>query len=262
MMNRRTALRGLLAAPALARTAGLKLSTFAVDVTPPLGAPLCFSLVEPVKSVAAPLWAKGVALYPESQLPIVLVAVDWLGIGGASYRDWQSKLAAALRTTPDRVAIHTVHQHDAPGSYRDAHARLAPLGLGAQLAPEAFCSAAVDRVAAALRAAPSQSVNAIGWGQARVEGIASNRRIVGPDGKFLFQRFTTCRNSEYCQAPDGVIDSYLRTVSFHGDKKRLATLHYYATHPMSLYGQGHVSGDFVGDAREALPGFHVYFTGA
>ncbi|MDX2270231.1 MAG: hypothetical protein NW208_19170, partial [Bryobacter sp.] len=47
-----------------------------------------------------------------------------------------------------------------------------------------------------------------------------------------------------------------------GDKKRLATLHYYATHPMSLYGQGHVSGDFVGDAREALPGFHVYFTGA
>jgi hypothetical protein len=43
--------------------------------------------------------------------------------------------------------------------------------------------------------------------------------------------------------------------------------HYYATHPMSHYGKGHVSSDFVGLARKQRqkeePGCtHIYFTGA
>jgi hypothetical protein len=46
-----------------------------------------------------------------------------------------------------------------------------------------------------------------------------------------------------------------------GDE-RTATLHYYATHPMSHYGKGAVSADFVGMARAAQDGFSVYFTGA
>ena len=42
-------------------------------------------------------------------------------------------------------------------------------------------------------------------------------------------------------------------------------LHYYATHPQTLYGDGRASSDIVGDAREALEEkehvFQVYFTG-
>jgi hypothetical protein len=46
----------------------------------------------------------------------------------------------------------------------------------------------------------------------------------------------------------------------------LAALHYYATHPMSYYGDGLVSSDFAGLARERCTqedagALHVYFTG-
>lgn len=57
----------------------------------------------------------------------------------------------------------------------------------------------------------------------------------------------------------------LKTISFWNGEKKLAALHYYATHPMSYYGDGMVTSDFVGTARErrtkddGVP--HVYFTG-
>jgi hypothetical protein len=56
-------------------------------------------------------------------------------------------------------------------------------------------------------------------------------------------------------------------VSFWNGDRTLAVLTYYATHPQSHYGKGHVSADFVGMARsareEALPGVpHIHFNGA
>ncbi len=259
MENMFTRRQLLAAAPAFAASRSLRMATFSVDVTPPIGAPLCYSLVVPATAVETPLLAKGVVLYPSGQAPIVLCAIDWLGIGNDSHLDWRTRLAQALRTTPDRVAIHTVHQHDAPGDDRAALA-FAPPGT---LTPGDFCRAAVARVAAAARNAKPQRVDRLALSQAPVEKVASNRRILSPDGQtFLFQRFTACRNSPHCDAPDGVIDPNLKTLSFYSGSRRLASLHYYATHPMSYYGKGLIGHDFVGMARESLPGFHVYFTGA
>ena len=56
-------------------------------------------------------------------------------------------------------------------------------------------------------------------------------------------------------------------MSFWNGDKPLAILTYYATHPQSHYGKGHVSADFVGMARsareKALPGIpHIHFNGA
>ncbi len=249
----------LVAAPAFAARESLRLATFSVDVTPPLGSPLCYSLVLDAERVEAPLLAKGVVLYPSRQKPIVLCAVDWLGIGGDSYVDWKTRLATAAGTTPDRVAVQTVHQHDAPGDDRGA-LLLAPKGT---LTPGEFCSTAVGRVADAIRAAKPVSITHYATSSANVARVASNRRILSPDGKtFLFQRFTACKNSPYCDAPEGVIDPALKTLSFYDGDRAVASLHYYATHPMSYYGTGIVNPDFVGFARESMPGFHVYFTGA
>src|SRR5207237_1007431 len=64
-----------------------------------------------------------------------------------------------------------------------------------------------------------------------------------------------------CDAPVGLIDPLLRTISFYSGSERVASLHYYAVHPMSYYGKGIVNPDFVGIARESMDGFHVYFTG-
>jgi hypothetical protein len=50
-------------------------------------------------------------------------------------------------------------------------------------------------------------------------------------------------------APDGLIDPYLKTVSFWNGDEPLLAISSYATHPMSYYGRGGVSADFVGLAR-------------
>ncbi len=250
------------AAPALAAKATLRVATFEADVTPPPGAPLCYSLVVPTASIESPLLARGIVLYPDTQKPIVLCALDWLGLGSASYDAWRASLARAAGTTPDRVAVQTVHQHDAPGDDRAAAAAL-PAGRTHLLTDVDFCVAAQQRVAAAVRVAKPQPVTHWGAGSAPVERIASSRRILSPDGQtFVFQRFTACRQSPYCDAPVGLIDPLLKTFSFYNGTQRLASLHYYAVHPMSYYGKGIVNPDFVGIARASMPGFHVYFTGA
>ncbi len=262
MPSRRAALGALAAAPAFARPRQLRVATFSLDVTPPLASPLCYSLVVPSEKNESPLLAKGVVLYPEGQQPIVLVAVDWLGIGGQSHLAWRRGLARAVGTHPDRVAVHTVHQHDAPGAYADAQRLLDARGLATLLSPAAFCAQTITRAAAAARQAKPQPVTEIGFGRARVDRIASNRRLLDAAGKFQFQRFTACRANPLCDAPEGLIDPELKSISFYQGSQRLASLHYYATHPMSYYGKGQVNPDFVGQARESLPGFHVYFTGA
>jgi hypothetical protein len=251
------------AAPAWAAAPTLRLAHFEADVTPPLGAPLCISLVPNAERVESPLLARGIVLYPSGQQPIVLCAVDWISIGNGAMLAWKAALARAVKTVPTRVAVHTVHQHDAPGQDDSAYTHLLRQKRPELLQPAAFAAQAIERVAAAAAAARPQKVSHMGTGQAEVSQIASNRRILSPDGKqFVFQRFTACRANPLCDAPLGTIDPLLKTVSFHDGPQHLASLHYYATHPMSYYGKGVVNPDFVGLARQTLPGFHVYFTGA
>jgi len=251
------------AAPAFAAQAGLSVATFEVDVTPPLKTPLCVGLVIPGERVDDPLLARGVVLRPGGQPPIVLCALDWLGVGNASHDAWRVALAKAAGTQPSRVAVHTVHQHDAPGDDRSAQALLEPRGLGNALQSGVFAEETQRRVAAAVKKAKPVKVTQVTAGSAVVENIASNRRILTPEGKFLFQRLTACRNSPHCGDPVGTIDPELKSVSFWDGEKRVATLSYYATHPMSHYGKGAISADFPGMARrEQTDTFQVYFTGA
>ena len=112
----------------------------------------------------------------------------------------------------------------------------------------------------------ARPVTHVGVGQAMVEKVASNRRLLGPDGKVAKMRFSSCRDAEMIDAPEGVIDPCLRLVSFWNAGQPLVCMTYYATHPMSHYGKGDVSADFVGLARaerERASGvMHLYFTGA
>ena len=239
---------------------GLRVGTFAADVTPPLGTPLCYGLVPAGVAVSDKLWARGVVLLPAGERPIVLCAVDWLGIGNQSRDRWLAVLRKAAGTTPERVALHTVHQHDAPGDDFTAHSLL-PAGV--PLFDNDFARGAALRVAEALKRSRPVAVTQVTGGAAAVEGVASNRRILGADGRVAFGRMTACRNSTLCAEPEGVIDPLLRSVSFWGGDKRIATLSYYATHPMSYYGKGVISADFVGHARDLQKDtFQVHFTGA
>ena len=270
-MKRRLFTQSLLAAPLLhlkAAADDLRIATFEVDVTPPLESPLCHGNVMPVKQIVTPLLARGLVILGSGQ-PIVLCAMDWVALANASNVTVREMIAKAVGTTSDRVAVHTVHQHDAPGSDLDTERLLAEHGLGGR-----FSSAPLDRRmfqaiadAAGACLAKAESVTQVGFGSGRIEKVASNRRVLGLDGKVAFTRMSASKHPQAATAPEGTIDPLLRMVTFWQGKKPLVALSYYATHPMSYYGKGGVNWDFIGGARalmdKAVPGVRfIHFNGA
>src|SRR5204863_269045 len=125
------------------------------------------------------------------------------------------------------------------------------------------------RVAGALAKSlkDARKITHLGTGQAKVEKVASNRRVVLPDGKVTYARGSSSGgNKVFADAPEGLIDPWLKTISFWDGKEMVAALHCYATHPMSYYGQGGVTSDFVGLARSLMQkedpnAFHLYASG-
>ncbi|HVC98901.1 MAG TPA: hypothetical protein VND64_34870 [Pirellulales bacterium] len=246
----------------------LKVGTFHLDATPPLGSPLCDGLCPPAKEIVDRLSARGVVLVTDES-PIVLCAIDWVGVGNGGYGAWRQALAKAAGTTESRVAVHCLHQHDAPGCDFDAEDLLAGHGMAGAAFHVAFAHETIDRAASAVRAAVAnaQPVTHLGLGTGRVEKVASNRRILGPDGKVQFVRYSSCKDENVRSAPEGVIDPDVRLVSFFSGDRPVVSITYYATHPQSHYGQGGVSADFVGMARalreKELPDVvHIHFDGA
>jgi hypothetical protein len=246
----------------------LRVATFEAEITPPIGTPLCDGLVMPAKEIVDPLSARGIVLLTGDR-PIVLCALDWVGVGNSGHRAFREALAKAAGTTVDRVCVHCLHQHDAPGCDFHADEILAAHGLGGKLFDPAFARKAIARVAAALEKAVKnpRSVTHIGIGKAKVEQVASSRRVMGPDGKVKYVRYSSTKDANIRAEPEGVIDPYVQLLGFWDGNRPLVSITYYATHPQSYYGKGGVSSDFPGLARRLrendVPGAaHIHFNGA
>jgi hypothetical protein len=257
-----------LSGAALADEKPLRIAVFETEVTPPLGTPLCDGLVLPAKEIVDPLSARGIILFADDK-PIVLCAVDWVGIGNSGHTAFREAIARAAGTTKERVCVHCLHQHDAPGCDFEADEVLATQKLGGKLFDPAFARKAIDRVARAVEKAAQKPVTVthIGVGKAKVSEVASTRRVMGPDDKVKFVRYSSCKDEKIRAEPEGLIDPNVQVLAFFDGPKPLASLTYYATHPQSYYGKGGVSCDFPGLARslreKALPGpLHVHFNGA
>jgi hypothetical protein len=91
---------GMFLSASLAPAGDLSLCTFQADATPPLGSPLCGSSVPAAKEIVDPLTSRGIVLLGSGK-PIVLCAVDWVGIGGGGFDAWREALAAAAGTSVD-----------------------------------------------------------------------------------------------------------------------------------------------------------------
>jgi len=247
----------------------LKVGTFNIDVTPPVGSPLCLGLVPPAAGSADPLWARGIVLSPAGDKPVVLVAVDWVNIGETAHDAWRQAVAASCDTDVERVAVHVLHQHDAPGCDFLAEQFASEAGLAGELFDAEFARDVIRRCAAAAAEAlaTAQGATHLGVGVGQVREVASNRRVLGPDGKVQFQRMSSTADPKLRELPEGTIDPWVRVVSFWQNKRPLAVLSFYATHPQSYYRTGQTSADFVGVARDlreaAVPqARHIHFNGA
>ena len=224
------------------------LAVFHCDATPPLGSKIydgTFTTVE------QPLSAKGIIL-DDGRERYVLCALDWRWLRGPQNKLLRRKLAEAVSADVSHVAVQCVHQHTAPSGDE---------------ADERFFVNLTDRVAAAAKRSLDERLpfDSLGTGQAKVERVASTRRIPTEDGKVRIRFTSTKGRPELRELPEGYIDPYLKTITFAIGNEPLVRMHYYATHPQSFYRDGRVSIDFVGMARERLQEEegvpHIYFTG-
>lgn len=257
----------LTAAAQAADETAIKLATFDVDATPPLGSAMAYDPVKRLDEMT--LRCRGIVLLGAGK-PIVLCAVDWIGIANEGHDAFRDALAGAAGTTRDRVAVHTLHQHDAPGCDFTAERIMRELGLTDYGRFEGtFHRKVIQRATEALRAAlpAAQEVTHSGWGVAQVKEVASNRRIKGSDGRIRATRYTTTRDPALRAEPEGVIDPQVSLVSFWNGDRPIAVLSYYACHPQSYYRTGVPTPDFPGIARfirgQAVPeALHIHFNGA
>jgi hypothetical protein len=251
--------------------AGLRVAVFQADATPPLGTPVAYA---PARKIEDPLSARGVVLLGMGR-PVVLCAVDWIAISNGGHDEWRESLARAVGTSADRVAVHVLHQHDGVRCDFSAEELLVAQGLGGRRFSVPFVRQAVADASRAAKDSLDEArpVTHLGVGAARVEKVASNRRILGPDGRVAIARsssyripepilsrlsaearrqgyeLSAARVEEALAAPEGVVDPLLRMLTFFEGEKPLVSLSYYATHPQSYFGKGDVTSEFVGLAR-------------
>ena len=244
----------------------LKISTFDVDATSPVGTHLAYDIE--INKWDLGLRARGIVILGAGQ-PVVLCTVDWIGIANEGYDAFREALADAAGTVPDRVTIHTVHQHDAPECDFGAEKILKEPGVDPYCYDGTFAREVIDRLKTAVKQSLTKAVTVtqIGLGAAKVFQVASNRRIIGSNGLSRATRYSSCKDSSLRAEPEGLIDPMISLISFWNNDQPVAVLSFYATHPQSYYRTGVVNPDFPGIARFyrqlAVPqALHIHFNGA
>lgn len=246
----------------------LHLAPFRFDVTPPMGHSCCGGWITPVVAVDDALEAVGFVLLGAGK-PIVVCAVDWTGLLNEAHVEWRQALAEAAGTTAERVAVQCVHQHNAPFACLEAERIVAEQGDLPHIVELDYFRRCLDqgRQAVTEGLKKAEPLTHIAHGQAKVDRVASNRRIFRDEnGRIQAMRGSSCRDPKLQAMPEGLIDPWMKTVAFYSGERKLASCHYYATHPMSYYGDGRVTSDFAGLARKQRQQdepdcLHLYFTG-
>ncbi len=253
-----------------AEAGGLRVATFDMDVTPPVGSHMAYDLV--VGTWDMGLRARGIVLLGAGE-PIVLCSLDWIGISNGAYDVFREALAKGAGTTPQRTAVHCIHQHDAPACDFSTTELLEEHGVDGldELGRYGgdFARDVVARLEKTVRESleKTQPVTHVGLGAAAVEKVASNRRILNEDGKVRAMRYTSCGDAKLRAEPEGTIDPEVSLISLWNGDAPVAVLSYYACHPQSYYRTGLPNPDFPGVARflreMAVPqALHIHFNGA
>jgi hypothetical protein len=228
----------------------IRAAHFLVDATPPIGSVLAYTRVDAIET---PLRCHGLILCRDDEV-VVLLTLDWIGIANDGYRFFRDTIANRLGIPTSQIAIHTGHQHDAVWCDLSTDRLLQSHQVPNSPFDSEFAMKVADRIALAAGEALTRTVPVthVGMGRGMVKQVASNRRILGPDGRVAHIRWSASTDPAMQEYPDGLIDPYLKMVSLWNEDQAIAALSYYAVHPQSYYRTGLANSDFPGMARDSF----------
>ncbi len=241
----------------------LRLGTFRIDGTPPVGQGTGFGLTDSTRGVRDPLYLRGYLLSSDKE-ECLIVASDWCGLMNSALRELTSALAEGAGVPAQHVIVHSSHQHDAPLFDFEIELLLGRPTFSRSFWESLLVSAQKAARDARARMAP---VAETGHAETRLWGYGSSRDVVGRDGTFLGNRWSRTTEAALVAAPVGTIDPMLRTVAFKAPDGRVsASLSFYASHPQVASGSGTYSADAPGEAMRIVSGSlgtsdHAHFMG-
>lgn len=251
--------------PAVADDA-LHIATVSVDITPPLGQPVGQGFIPILETAEHPLLARGILL-KDSGVTCVICTLDLMEVHNASHDFLRQTIARAAGVRPSHVALHCIHQHTAPAISTGAQCLELKEDDPRRIATSDYVVDVAKKLSTAIRRSQKnwQRVTHIGTARAKVERVASNRRIERLDGSIQGRSSSTKSAPQLRDLPEGLIDPWVRTVSLDNGDRTVVHLHYYASHPQSFYGDHRASYDVPGIIRERLEkqtgAFQLYLNG-
>ena len=242
----------------------LKIVTFKVDVTPPVGERLAYVFNEQIET---PIYVSGIVL-DDGKTRAIWISCDYLYLCGEIHVLWTDEIAKSAKVPRENIFLHSVHLHDTPWMAPGYNPKE---GEDWQMIvnPE-YCAKSLKDVSAAIAQAVAghwQTVGKLLTSETRLGGLASSRRIYDETGR-MRPRLSGVNPPEVQALTTGKIDPILRTICFENtDGRRIVALHFYATHPMAAYQRSRVSTDVPGWALRRVAenddsvDLNIYFSG-
>jgi len=242
----------------------MKLAKFKINCTPPTGTPVGFGIGEKTIGLSDPLYLRGIIL-DDGNTKCIIASMDYCGLMNSAHEQLVKAIADAVETLADNVIIHCIHQHDAPLINFEIEDI-----LNVKTFPRKWWNDLLAEIAIECHKSLSEMLNisSLGYAQTKINGYASNRRIIGTNGKLEAMRYSKCADKELKNNPVGIIDPFLRTVAFRDlNNQIVASWSFYATHPQVANGRNMFSADAPGEAVKIVENsfsnsFPCFFTGA
>ena len=245
---------------------GLQVATFSVEITPRLGNPVGLGFIPVLTTAEHPLLARGILL-KDAGMSCVICTLDLMEIHNESYDFLRQTIATAAKVSESHAALHCLHQHTAPAISTAAQRLELAVDDPRRIATAEYLAHVAHNLTTAIHECRRnwQRVTHVGTARAKVERVASSRRLLRPDGSIQGRSSSTKSAPALRNLPEGLIDPWVRTVSLEDGNRAIVHLHYYASHPQSFYGDGRASYDVPGIIRKRLEEktgvFQLYLTG-
>lgn len=225
---------------------GFRAGRAAVDITPPVGAPIGSSYgITPAATIHDPLFAKAIVM-ETGGTKAAMVACDLVSVRREIVAAARQRIAASTGLRGDQVILSATHCHAGP--------QMHPLFLALTPEParrlgEAYVAALPDKIAEAVRAAERDLQPARVWAASVEEReLSFNRRFLMKDGMV---RMNPGRGGNAVR-PVGPIDPEVSVLYFDSpDGRPLATHVNFALH-VAIAGGDAVSADYPGVLAKAL----------
>jgi hypothetical protein len=232
-------------APSQLSASDFKVGAAQVDITPAAGAPMAgYYSFRPVEGALDPLYAKAIVVEQDGARA-AFVVLDLVTTTEPTVREARRLIAERCQLPAERVMISATHTHTGPalprGSVMDELTKAgSPAGLQyANSLPELITKSVSDALAQLTPARASATV-----GQA--PGVSFNRRVIGKDGKCIWQ---PAKIDPAVERPAGPVDPDLGLLVFDAVPPRpspVAAYVNFAMHPTSLGASLRTSADYPG----------------